>query len=163
MHHTVILLDVSGSMAEPVGQRRRIDVLADILGQVRPSAPPDTRVIAFASVVREVAPGDPLPEPGGGTDLRAALEYVARFRPARLIVITDGEPYDMDAALGAARALNCHIIAYYAGDERNHDAIAFITALAWSSGDGVGHSAVADLHDADALTHELKLLLAGPA
>jgi hypothetical protein len=159
----LILLDTSGSMSEPVGSRRRIDVLADILRQVLP-ATPGARLIAFSSIPHEIESGAPLPEPGGGTDLAAALNYAGRFHPNRVVVISDGEPTDADAALAAARALGCPIGTYYAGDEKNHAATSFLRMLAWSSPDGLGDTRVADLADPKKLAADLRLLLlTGPA
>jgi hypothetical protein len=161
--NTILLLDTSSSMAEPVGSRRRIDVLGDILRQIVPTAP-GARLIAFSSTVREIEPGAPLPEPGGSTDLAAALTYIGSLQPQRIVVISDGEPNEPDAALAAARALGCAIATYYAGGERNHAAVAFLRALAWCSGDGLGDTRIADLRDPQKLAGELqRLLLTGPA
>jgi hypothetical protein len=156
-----ILLDTSSSMAEPVGGRRRIDVLADILRQILPTVP-DARLIAFSSVVTEIESGAPVPEPGGGTDLAAALEYAAHLRPRRIVIISDGEPNDSEAAITAARALRCAIVTYYVGDERNHASVAFLRALAWCSADGLGDTRIADLRDPKKLVGELHLFLTGP-
>jgi hypothetical protein len=164
---TIVLLDTSTSMAEPIGNRRRIDVLEDILRQVLPSTP-GVRLFGFSSAVTELEGavaehGVHLPEPGGGTALHLAIQHVAALRPSRLIVISDGEPDDADAALAAARELGCEIVSYFAGDERNHAAVAFLRALAWCSADGLGHAAVTDLRDPRRLETELRLLLTGPA
>jgi hypothetical protein len=158
---SVVLLDTSTSMAEPIGSRRRIDVLADILHQVLP-ATLGVRLFAFSSAVREIERHAPLPEPEGGTALHLALAHAASLAPARVVVISDGEPDDADAALAAARELGCEIITYFAGDERNHAAVAVLRALAWCSADGLGHAAVADLRAPDRLAGELRLLLTGP-
>jgi hypothetical protein len=160
---SVVLLDTSSSMAELVGAQRRIDVLHSILATVLPPAraTSDVRLVAFNSVVRELD-GARVPEPAGGTALHLALEFVAPMRPVQVIVISDGEPYDPEAALRAARALDCHIVTYFCGDERNHAAVAFLRALAWCSRDGFGQAAVSDLRDPARLTAELRLALAGP-
>jgi hypothetical protein len=162
----VILLDTSTSMAEPIGSRRRIDVLADILCQALPSTP-GVRLFGFSSAVTELEGatsehGVHLPEPAGGTALHFAIRHVAPLRPSRLIVISDGEPDDADAALSAARELDCEIITYFAGDERHHAAVGFLRALAWCSADGLGRAAVTDLRDPRRLAGELQLLLTGP-
>jgi hypothetical protein len=155
-----VLVDVSGSMSEPVGRQRRIDVLADILRDVFAAG---ARLFAFAGTVHEIEPSGTLPEPGGGTALDQALDHVALLAPKRVIVISDGEPDDRGAALVAARRLHCEIVTYYAGDERDHAAIAFLRALAWCSADGLGHAVVSDLRDPPKLVAELKLRLTGPA
>jgi hypothetical protein len=160
-HPTVILLDTSTSMAEPIGSRRRIDVLEAILHQLLPSTP-GVRLFAFSSAVREIEQHARLPEPEGGTALHLALAHAASLAPARVVIISDGEPDDADAALAAARGLGCAVATYFAGSDDNHTAIAFLRALAWCSADGLGHAAVADLRAPGRLAGELRLLLTGP-
>jgi hypothetical protein len=154
------LLDASGSMDLPVGDRRRIDILADILRQVLP-ATPDARLVAFSDSVVPVASADRLPEPGGGTRLDRAFEHIAPWRPRRVILVSDGEPSDRAAALRAARMLGCPIDAFHAGPEDDRGAIAFLRNLCLC-GHGVGRATVADLRYPAKLAGELRLLLAGP-
>ena len=157
---TVILLDTSSSMALPVGNRRRADVLADILKALPAGAA--IRRVSFNSIVTEVAGKEAWPEPGGGTALASALTFAAGLRPARVIVISDGEPDNAEAALAVARDLGaggCHIETYFCGDERAHEATAFLRALAWCSHDGFGRTAVADLSRPELLEGELRLAL----
>jgi hypothetical protein len=156
----VILIDCSGSMDLPVGDRRRIDLLADILCQVLP-ATPDARLVAFNDTVSPVASADRLPEPDGGTNLHRAFEHIAPWRPRRVVLISDGEPSDRAAALRAARMLGCPIDCFHAGPENDRAAIAFLRNLALS-GHGVGRVTVADLRDPTKLVGELRLLLTGP-
>jgi hypothetical protein len=158
---TCVLLDTSGSMSSLVGRQRRIDVLAGILRTVLPQTP-GARLFAFDSVVREIEPTAPVPEPGGGTNLHAALTQIAPLAPVTVIVVSDGVPDDADAAFAAARKLRCRIVTYFAGDEHDHRAVAFLRALAWQSADGLGHAAIADLRDAPKLAAELTLRLGGP-
>jgi hypothetical protein len=156
----IILIDCSGSMDLPVGGRRRIDILADILRQVLPTTP-GARLVAFNNTVSPIASADQLPEPDGGTDLRRALEQIAPWRPRRVIVVSDGEPDDRVAALRAARALYCPIDAFHAGPEDDRAAIAFLRNLCLC-GRGVGRATVADLCNPGKLAGELRLLLTGP-
>jgi hypothetical protein len=158
----VILLDVSSSMDNPAGGRRRIDRLAEVLRQVLPHAP-NARLLAFSDRVEVIEDPEHLPEPNGGTRLDAALMHAATLRPKRLVVISDGEPSDAPAALRAAHALTCTIDAFHVGDEDNRAAFAFMRALT-KCGRGLGRAAVADLTDPTRLVHELRqaLLLAGP-
>jgi hypothetical protein len=156
----VILIDCSGSMDLPVGDRRRIDLLADTLRLVLPDTP-DARLVAFNDTVSPVASADRLPEPDGGTALHHAFEHIAPWRPGRLIVISDGEPDDRAAALRAARMLNCPIDAFHAGPKDDRAAIAFLRNLCLC-GRGVGRATVADLRNPAKLAGELRLLLAGP-
>lgn len=156
---TVILLDTSSSMALPVGNRRRADVLADILGALPVTA--GIRRVSFNSVVTEIG-ADAWPEPGGGTALAQALTFAAAMNPAHVVIISDGEPDNADAAMAAARDLGargCQIETYFCGDERCHAATAFLRALAWCSHDGLGRMAVADLTQPKLLEGELRLAL----
>src|SRR4051812_7225054 len=92
----VLLLDTSSSMAARVGERRRIDVLADILRQMLPTAP-GARLVAFAGEPVEIeatAHGVLLPEPSGNTALHLAFKHIRPGRPETVIVISDGEPED---------------------------------------------------------------------
>jgi hypothetical protein len=160
---SIILVDVSASMAEPVGDRRRCDVLDEILRQVLPASQ-DARVFAFSELVQEIERGARVPVPGGGTALHTALTYIAPFQPMQVVVLSDGEPNDAEAALAVARTLSCNFVTYFCGDERNHTAVAFLRALAWTSSNGIGHAAVIDLHYPDKLVAELRLqLTTGPA
>jgi hypothetical protein len=163
----VILLDTSGSMAAPVGTRRRIDILGDILAAVLPTAP-GTRLLSFNSITTELdnavtEQGMNLPEPGGGTALDGALAYVSPLNPRRLIVISDGEPDDPRAAIAAGRALGCVIHTYYCGDDGNRAAIAFLRNLALCSKGGIGRAQVGDLTEPARITSEIRHLLTGPA
>jgi hypothetical protein len=162
MTGTIVLLDTSGSMVELSGVQRRIDALRAILCTVLPDVP-GSRLFAFDSVVRELDGPDAIPEPGGGTMLAEALEHIAPLHPARVIIVSDGEPHSAAAALNDARALNCFIATYYCGDEDNHAAVAFLRALSWCSTDGLGHAAVSDLRKPERLEAELRLALTGPA
>jgi hypothetical protein len=58
--------------------------------------------------------------------------------------------------------VDCTIVTYFAGNDDNHAAVAFLRALAWCSADGLGHAAVTDLRAPDRLAGELRLLLTGP-
>ncbi len=161
--NSVVLVDTSSSMCEPVGSRvrRRIDVLRDILEAVLPVTPA-ARLIAFDSIVREIDGAAALPEPSGGTMLHNALDFIAPLHPQQLILISDGEPQDAEAALTAARKLHCVIRTYFCGDERNHAAIAFLRALSWRSSDGFGQAVVSDLRKPEKLAGALRLALTAP-
>jgi len=148
-------------MAEPVGARRRIDVLEAVRAEVTPGLS-DLTVIAFGSLSEVIEPGQRLPEPAGGTALHRALVEAARFQPQQVVIISDGLPDDREAALAAARALGCQIITYHCGDEIDFPATSFLRALAWCSSDGRGFTSIADLRKPERLKSELRLLLAGP-
>jgi hypothetical protein len=157
--NTCILLDNSGSMIESVGDRRRIDVLQDILN--RTPWPAGARLFSFASSVTELD-GTKLPAPGGGTALHTALTHIAPLRPAIVAIVSDGQPNDPQAALDAARALNCEIRTYFCGDPTNTAAVALLRALAWASSDGLGRFLTTDLRNPTKLIGELRLL-SGPS
>jgi Mg-chelatase subunit ChlD len=159
---TVIIVDVSGSMDRPVTpDKRRIDVLRDVLARVLPAAS-GTRIIAFSAGVLPLEPGEPIPEPAGSTALHLALEHARRARPQHVIVISDGAPDDKQAAINAARALQCRIDAYFCGGEDDRAGLAFMRVLALCSRGGVGRAALADLRRPGTLASGLRLLLAGP-
>lgn len=157
---TVVLLDTSGSMSLPVGEQRRIDVLIDIIGRLMTPVIPGVRFVAFHSVAWELdgATYRAL-QPGGGTALADALTMVAPWRPASVVIISDGEPDEPEAALVAARALRCRLATYYCGDEENHAAKAFLRALSWCSEDGLGQTRVTDLLAPAEVANELRLAL----
>lgn len=136
-----ILADVSSSMLEMAGARRRIDILDGALRQIEQEFP-DARRVAFAAYPVTLAPGTGLPEPHGGTALHSAIDHAAKNSPSRLIVICDGEPDDEPAAIRAAMRLRCPIDVIYCGDDRNRRAIDFMRRLAVVSG---GSSVVHDM------------------
>lgn len=132
---TIILADASGSMAYRVGGRRKIEILGDELAAVLVGAlPTETLLFAFATGTRLVVDPALLPEPGGGTALHVALDHIATFRPARTLVISDGQPDSKDAALAAADRLSGRIDVLYIGPDDDHEAIAFMMALARRGG-----------------------------
>jgi hypothetical protein len=159
---TVLLADNSSSMVTPTsGGQRRIDRLSAILRDVTPTFP-DARLYGFSDYVTSLEPGQTLPEPSGGTDMRMALDFAGTLSPRHVIVISDGEPADAKAALASARALNCIVSTFYCGDESNRAAIAFLKQLALCSRGGVGRPMIADLQKPEKLTADLRLLLSGP-
>src|SRR3954453_7348875 len=123
----VILLDTSGSMAELSGSRRRIDLLQDVFDAVLPSVP-GAHVIGFNTIPTLLVRGARLPEPVGGTAMHLALLEAEKLRPSSVVVVSDGQPDDPNAALAAAQRLRCRICSYFVGDERDHAATAFLRA-----------------------------------
>jgi hypothetical protein len=69
-----------------------------------------------------------MPEATGSTDLAGALRFLRQYRPETLVVVSDGEPNDQQAALTAAVALNCKISTVFVGDERS-DGAKFLAKL----------------------------------
>jgi hypothetical protein len=138
----IILADVSSSMATRDGgsDQRRIDALRAVLAEVLCSAP-DARIVAFCSIVfelprPEVVPDVRLPEPGGSTDVAAALTYVGEGpKSGRLIIVSDGQPDDATAAFAAARRLApLTIDTFYVGPESDFGAIGFMRSLTFMAG-----------------------------
>lgn len=150
----VILADVSGSMSESAGAKRKVDLLQEALNQVIPTLPGAT-LIAFNSMPAEVAPAQPLPPPSGGTALHRALDYAAQSKPKLTLIISDGQPDDKRAALTAADKLSGRIEVIYVGPDGDFDAINFLRQLAGMSG---GSVVVHDLKKQPQLASTIKQL-----
>lgn len=152
---TVILADVSGSMAEPAhGGQSKHAALREALMQTATG-----RVLAFASAVRECGPAD-LPPPGGGTALHRALTAAIALSPGLILVISDGEPDDAGAALLAASHFPGVIDTLYIGPDSNADAKAFLRALA-SAGHGRYHGSDISRAGQPTLALTMRTLLLG--
>jgi hypothetical protein len=113
---TVILIDASGSMDTLEGSRTRMALLTDALRLVLPVTP-GARVVAFAGMPQELRGLEPgpalrLPEPAGGTDVAAALDFIGAMqpRPSRALLLTDGLPDGAQDAINAAKRLAPMII-----------------------------------------------------
>lgn len=98
---TVVLVDVSGSMSDPLSSKsdlRRVDAAAALASIING----DLKVLVFANSVTELAPrrgiagvDNIVRHLGGGTLLGAAVEHVNRLKKVdRLIVITDEQSHD---------------------------------------------------------------------
>lgn len=166
----VILADISESMSERDAVRgermppRRIDRLAKVLDyllvRIRVRS-----LICFSDLPVEVplVGRVQLPEPAGSTGLDVALRHVADLvpKPRRCIVISDGMPNSVSAALEAARALSPMILdAYYVGPDALDYALRFMADLAAAGAPG-GKSGNFDMTDPVLLGSELhrRLLL----
>lgn len=104
---TVLLLDVSQSMNERVGGARKIDLLRRAVG-----AFPALRRWSFSE---QVYPGQ-IPEPQTGTNLARALCTLTEEAPARVILVSDGEPNDEEEALASATRLGRPVDVIYIGE-----------------------------------------------
>ncbi len=125
----VILADVSSSMGEAAGRRRKADLLADAIASAWPDLPGAT-LIAFGSTVSAVPGPSDLPPPSGGTALHLALDAAAAVHPARTLVVSDGRPDSESAALASADRLAGVIDVIYCGPDSDAEAIAFMYRLA---------------------------------
>ena len=127
----IVLADVSASMAEPAGGRRKIDVLSDALRYT----PQGIWIAAFSSHVRNVCAGEPLPEPEGGTALHLALRHARLLGATQLLVISDGHPDDARLALAEADLMStARIDIVYCGPEHDIDGLNFMCRLARNGG-----------------------------
>jgi hypothetical protein len=137
---TVLLLDVSGSMAAAAwGGRRKIDILRDAVRDLMSTDAP--RLVTFAATAAALpadAASTAIPEPAGGTALHRGIDAVSDLRPARTLVISDGQPDDEGRALAAAALLTGTIDVLYVGPDSDAAAIAFMARLA-RSGSGTMH------------------------
>ena len=99
---TVVLVDVSGSMSDPLSSKsdlRRVDAAAALASIING----DLRVLVFANNVTELAPrrgiagvDNIVRHLGGGTHLGAAVAHVNGLKKIdRLIVITDEQSHDL--------------------------------------------------------------------
>lgn len=126
---TILLCDVSSSMNERAGSKRKIDHLRAALDSVW-SALPRASIYTFSSHVANASDPSRIGEPSGGTALHMGLGTIAGLRPARTIVISDGRPDDEVAALAAAEQLSGTIDVIYCGPDDDAQAITFMRSLA---------------------------------
>jgi hypothetical protein len=141
----VILCDVSSSMAELSGERRKIDILAEALDQAL-NRMDQCLLIAFSSFPTLIESVEDLPSPNGGTALHLALEEAYEFAPERTLVISDGQPDSRSDALAAAEDLTGRIDVIYVGPDDDVDALDFMRSLARQSG---GELVIEDLEEDD--------------
>lgn len=125
----VVLCDTSSSMDESAGRRRKIDHLRDAVDGVIADLP-DAVIVAFDSSPRRVTLAADIPEPSGGTALHLALDEAARQRPAKTIVVSDGQPDSETTALAAAERLPGVIDVIFCGRDSDAAALDFMRRLA---------------------------------
>lgn len=110
----LLICDVSGSMnrTDCVYGRRRIDVLRDAIANLEAGS---LIIVAFSDsawVVNEI------PEPGGSTNMAAGIAQAKIFcLGRRVILLSDGEPDNKDAALAEATSFGQPISTIYCGPE----------------------------------------------
>src|SRR5580765_6313559 len=101
----LVLIDISASMKadDARGGRTRYTAACDELTRLQANYPGRVAVISFSSTAAFCPAGLP-GAPYGTTDLAGALRYaqVADGCGMTIVVISDGEPDDEDAALAAA-------------------------------------------------------------
>lgn len=159
----VLLLDVSSSMDERAGAKRKIDILRDALEGTYPQMP-DAQLVTFASTVAEIRLPENLPAPAGGTALHLGLDAAAAHRPASTLVISDGRPDDEDRALEAAERLTGAIDVIYCGPDDDRQAVDFMRRLARVGGGRVHvHDLRREAGGGRALAGTVRAALALPA
>ncbi len=116
----IALVDTSGSMDahDAPGHQKRYDAACTELAPLQANHPGKLGVIVFSSAVM-FCPGGQPPFLAGGTDLVAALDYVQLVDGlCDLVIISDGEPDDRDAALQRAERFKASAIScVYVGPE----------------------------------------------
>lgn len=129
-HPALLVLDVSGSMAEHCEPgRRKIDALREIVSSLK------LKGLIFKQMVFSDHPvvTDQIPNPGGNTALHLALDEAARLTPRKVVLVTDGIPDSESLALEAARRIRCQIDVFYVGPP-NPNAEEFLRKLASGTG-----------------------------
>lgn len=116
---TFLLLDVSSSM-DGAGRERPIDKLRATARHLRTDMPTVRQIVfpgsganGWSGGAEEIA-GD-IPEPRGTTPLGAAIQLAASLGALHLVIVSDGEPDDPQAAARAAREAKCQIDVVYVG------------------------------------------------
>lgn len=139
-HFIAVIVDVSGSMGTFIENgRRKIDVLQVALDSVLVDFP-TAIVFAFSSIATKTT--GKLPEPGGNTALHIALDVVAKDKPVRTLVISDGEPDNKELAFRSAQSISGIIDTLYIGPDDNVDAKKFMNELARCTGGRSARSAM---------------------
>ena len=150
---TVIIADVSGSM-----RGDKITRLKRELSNLWPEI--NARLLAFSDVARWCDGPNDLPEVGGSTNLRRALELAAKVWPSEVIVISDGRPQDETGALDAASLIPGTVSVLFVGPDDDQIGADFMRRLAALGGGLFAHR---DLARNLAIGDDLRKMLALPA
>jgi hypothetical protein len=139
----VLVLDVSGSMSDPVqgwqpGQdssKTKIEELRELVRKLRLEADFDQLVFHSEASFTEV-----ICDPTGGTALHRALEMCVAERAGakRFVLITDGYPDSRPLAIAAAKMLPAPLDVFYVGPENDEGAKQFLKELAAAVGGEFG-------------------------
>lgn len=139
--NSLILLDISGSMSENVGGKRKIDILRQAVNR---QLLINEVVLVFSSGCDRIASFQSIPEPFGGTAMHLGLQQAASYTPSYTLVVSDGQPDCQRQALLNAENLSGIISTLYIGDDSDVNAIAFMAKLARV---GCGRSEVCDIRN----------------
>lgn len=128
----VLVLDCSGSMSSEADSpgERRIDALRGVVNSLRLKGMTFRQLIFNSSHMWS----DVIPEPAGGTDMAGAFEFCAKINPEHVIVVSDGQPDNPQAALLAAKQLRCKVDVFYVGPSNDTHCKDFLQSLATSTG-----------------------------
>ncbi len=105
--YPVLLLDVSGSMQQSVGNRRKIDILRDAVSKVGIGMD----IYCFSDRMTKTKY---IPEPQGSTNLRDAFRDL-KGQSMQLLLISDGVADDPEDAIAAGILLGCPVNVVYIG------------------------------------------------
>lgn len=154
---TVILADVSGSMESTAwGGRTKHAVLREAINLTMQRERHE--LIAFAGAPQLLASANDLPAPGGSTALHLALQSAIARDPGRILVVSDGEPDNEQAALTVASTFAGVVDVLYIGPDANAAAMAFLRRLA-QAGHGRFHGTDIARAGQPALSHTMQQLL----
>jgi len=127
----VVLCDVSDSMMDEIGSlglRKYEQLRIALEDAVR--ADPMLRIIVFGTTAKQVGCAAEVPQPGGSTNLHAALQIAAEMKPRRTIIISDGMPNSQHLATEVAEDfLTGSIDTIYCGPE-GHPGCDYLHSLA---------------------------------
>jgi hypothetical protein len=139
--NTVILLDISGSMSEVVGSKRKIDILRQAVDR---QLLINEVVLVFSSGCDQVASFQLIPEPFGGTAMHLGLQQASFYSPSHTLVVSDGQPDCQKQAFKEAEMLPGTISTLYIGNDKDLNAVAFMSKLARV---GCGRFEVCNIHN----------------
>lgn len=150
----VVIADVSGSMRGENISRLKTE-LNFLWSEI------NARLLAFSDDARWCDGPNDLPDAGGSTNLRQALEVAAKVSPAEVIVISDGRPQDTRGALEAALLIPGTISVSFVGPENDSIGANFMRELAILNGGRFAHRDLAKHRALEGALREM-LALAAP-
>ena len=140
----ICLIDVSGSMDTNDSRNNlsRYEVACQELTYLQKNLPGKIAVIGFSDDT-EFYPGGIPKLQGGGTDMAKALRFIkiADLPGIKFILISDGEPNEIEVTLQIAATFTNKIDVIYVGPESNPRGRDFLQKLAVATG---GKSVTAD-------------------